>query len=352
MGRWGTSFFIIGMMWGAALGQPATNPATEPSTSPATQAGATQSSATEASTQPQTPVTSTTSTAPSTEAASQPQTQTASRPSTLASTEPASRSGIAVDASTPRGAIKVLDRAIAMGDVEAFIGIVRTQSDIEARVVRAYAENRAALVAFRSAMWSKFPPSASERDSVTQRLMQVMQQVDQWRETIDGDSASVGRDSQPAGDRIGLSRVDGKWKVNFSSVFKPQSGDLAEHSRALEIETRVFQQLAEETAAGKYQSVDELRKASTALMQSVLSSATSTQPAISDATTAPTPTTQPATTQQAITAPVSTQPATAPTTEPATEPSAITQPVISGRPATTENSADTRPAGVSTIPAQ
>jgi hypothetical protein len=174
-----------------------------------------------------------------------------------ASTQPAA----AVDQTSPKGAIKVLETAILKGDSDGMLHVISASSPEETKVVNAFVNNISAKVALQDAVLTKFPPATGNPGDVkAKQLVDTLGAVDKMTENVAGDDASVGPLGAPDESRLKLKKLDGQWKVPFATMFGGVE-QLDQRVDSLNVQTGVLRDLEGDVVAGKFKTVEEMQQA-------------------------------------------------------------------------------------------
>ena len=185
----------------------------------------------------------------------------ATAPATPA-TQPASAPSTApVDATTPKGALKMLTRALESGDRAALLDLLSADSPAEQRIAEATAVLAEATADLRRASVKAFGAPASLPLGVNESAVpEALARIDASTVTIDGEKATV-TSPQDAGDTLSLVRREGKWRVPMSQISgQAEPPDLDRNLRDSARQASVLKELANEVAAGKFKSAMDARQ--------------------------------------------------------------------------------------------
>jgi hypothetical protein len=168
-------------------------------------------------------------------------------------TAPSTAPSVAVDQSTPRGAIKVYFLANARGDGAALRGLLLGESPAQDHLIAAIADQKDADRVLTDAIAGKFPDEQNPdpRQAALGELPAIDAKIDGSGEQITGDTAAVNSGS---GDRpFRLKRVDGKWRIPLEVLRQDVDPDKLEHAaHQIEIQVQAMRGGADDVAAGKY----------------------------------------------------------------------------------------------------
>lgn len=190
-------------------------------------------------------------------------------PSPSASAKPTTRSAAAtaptsapVDQSTPRGALKLLARALEAGDRTVLLDLLHADSPGERKVAEATAGLAEATAELRRASVKAFGEQASRPLGVDAAAVpEAMARVDASVEKIEGDKATVTSPADPADSLVLVQRGDAKWRVPMSQISGAvDPADLDQNLRDSAEQTRLLKALAREVAAGKFKTAIEARQ--------------------------------------------------------------------------------------------
>jgi len=156
---------------------------------------------------------------------------------------------------TPRGAIKVYWSSHIRRDAAALRLVVATSNPTEKKALDTIADHFAAKDRLYKTMLDTFKEmGVSNAEDVA--ISQIATMVDAAKETIDGNTATVQHSTDP----IRCVRVDGKWKICFSS-FCPvaDESDMEKQLNVVRATSKVFNKTADDVKAGKYKTAQEVQ---------------------------------------------------------------------------------------------
>ncbi|MBV8782163.1 MAG: hypothetical protein JO353_12270 [Phycisphaerae bacterium] len=137
---------------------------------------------------------------------------------TALTTAPATQS-VAVDPSTPRGALKSLIHAMETGDGDQIKSLIATSNPSEDKMVAAMANMSVSQKKFRDAADTAFGANSKELTGDTNAATtEGMAKIDAAQETINGDKAVI--DSGPAAGTppLTLTKSGNQWKIPISEL--------------------------------------------------------------------------------------------------------------------------------------
>lgn len=174
----------------------------------------------------------------------------------IAQTRPATRP---MDASTPKGALRLLNLSLRDGDTRMIEEILLATTPLERRMVEARAQYAAALAALHKSSAAAFGDEGAK--TVTSDLegesSQGLAAIEKAEVTADANEATVrypGAQDRP----IRLVRVNGTWKVSLPPL-DPETTAKQLDLRITELDqlTRQAQALAAEIAGGKFSDAEK-----------------------------------------------------------------------------------------------
>lgn len=177
---------------------------------------------------------------------------------TLAIAQSSQPAAVAVDTSTPKGALKSLAVAMDAGDAAAIRSLLQATSPSEQKMVGAMSELAANIAAMNKAVIVRFGRDKALKalgGDPAEMLKQSLSTIDAAAERIEGDSALV---STPAKESMTLKKVEGGWKVSMADLSKgstPAAVDerVAELSRQM----KAMREVTAEMTAGAFKDADE-----------------------------------------------------------------------------------------------
>jgi hypothetical protein len=188
-----------------------------------------------------------------------PATKPAGNPTTVPTTLPA-------DASTPKGALRMLFAATDAGDEKAIRALLFTTNAAEERLADATARSAAALYAMNKALVGtlgadeahKFMPdpaiAARARD---QKVPNLVEQI-----SPEGQSATVRLDGLGAFEPLDFKKVGDQWKLRVGKKLQSIApADLEKQLAMVEIQVKVLNDVAADLNAGKLKTVADIKQA-------------------------------------------------------------------------------------------
>lgn len=164
------------------------------------------------------------------------------------------------DPSTPRGALKAVDKALPAGGLKAALALYHATNDKEKKAARAMAQSDLAAAKLAQLVRQKFGDKAAE-DALHAMRQFTPADIDAADETIDDDKATVewSDDREP----LEMVKVDGKWKVSVAELL---SGDDADDAIKEVVETNQtlateLEKTGKELEAGEYANFTLLERA-------------------------------------------------------------------------------------------
>jgi hypothetical protein len=165
------------------------------------------------------------------------------------------------DRSTPQGTLKLLAAAMQDGDRAGMQALLTARTDQERKVVDAQIAQAVAFSSFRRAATSTFgEPQANEiTGDFARAAADQLAKIDAAAVTIDGDAATValGRETVYI-----LRKLPEGWSVSIAGLLKDSRPDMIDQIvRDMRDQTSVVQETADEIAANKYKTTDEVAQA-------------------------------------------------------------------------------------------
>ena len=199
------------------------------------------------------------SAAPAAAPVSAPAKPTTARAAAVAATSPTSAP---VDQSTPKGALKVLARALEAGDRKTLLELLDAGSPSERKIAEATAGLAEATAELRRAAVQAYGETASRPLGVDAAAVpDAMARVDASVEKIDGNQATVTSTVDPT-DAIRLVQRDAKWRVPMAQISGAaiDAADLDKNLRDTAEHVKLLKGLAGEVSAGKYKTAMDARQ--------------------------------------------------------------------------------------------
>jgi hypothetical protein len=164
---------------------------------------------------------------------------------------------------TPRDAIRALNAAMRLGDVEAMKQLFLATTPAETRMIDADAEMAAALARLRAAAVAAY--GAQGADLVTGEsdasAAESTARIDSAEVSVAGDVATVTYRDQKNSPYV-LKKVNGRWRIPVSQLGKPlDPGALDQRLADLAIQRRVVDEMAEQIARKKFAGPEQAREA-------------------------------------------------------------------------------------------
>jgi len=166
-----------------------------------------------------------------------------------------------VDQSTPKGALKVLAKALEAGDRNTLLDLLHADSPSERKIAEATAALAEATAELRRASLKAFGATASRPLGVDLAAVgEAMGRVDASTETIDGDRATVTSPVDP-GDSLMLVQRDHKWRVPMAQISGAvNAADLDKTLHDSAEQAKLLKLLAGEVTAGKFKTAIDARQ--------------------------------------------------------------------------------------------
>ena len=167
-----------------------------------------------------------------------------------------------VDQTTPKGALKLLARALEAGDRKTLLDLLHADSPSERKIAEATAGLAEATAELRRASLKTFGETASRPLGVDLAAVgEAMARVDASTETIDGDKATVTSPVDPA-DTLMLVQRDRKWRIPMAQISGAvNADDLDKNLHDSSEQAKLLKALAVEVSAGKFKTAIEARQA-------------------------------------------------------------------------------------------
>jgi hypothetical protein len=179
-------------------------------------------------------------------------------PATTTTTTKAAQ--IPADQSTPRGALKLLARALETGDREKVLMVLYSGNALEKKIAAATADLAAANGAVRDAAIKAYGEEAAKK-FVAGSLSEASDRIDSAAEKIDGDRATVNTAEDDA-EPLTLIRVDGKWVIPLTSVATGVAQtDVDRNLEDVQAQIHLLRSVGDQIAQGKFKTVEEARAA-------------------------------------------------------------------------------------------
>jgi len=176
------------------------------------------------------------------------------QPATAQATSPADRS-------TPQGALKQLAAAMQEGDRATMLTVLHAENEQERRVVESQIAQAAAFAAFRRAAIGAFGVADANEitGDFTRAAADQMASIDSAAVKMDGDTATIELGPETV---YVLRRAPDGWYVSITSLLKDSRPDtINQIVRDMHDRTAVVQETADEMAAGRYKTTDEVAQA-------------------------------------------------------------------------------------------
>jgi len=169
----------------------------------------------------------------------------------------------AVDAGTPRGALRALNHAMRSGDEGAIKQLFLATTPAEARMIDADAKMAAALAHLRVAAAAAYGSQGADAvtgDSDT-GAAEGAARIDAADISVDGDTATVTyRDEKNAA--FVLKRVEGRWKVPAAQLGKPlDPAALDQRLADLALQRQVVEEVTDQIKQRKFAGAEQAREA-------------------------------------------------------------------------------------------
>lgn len=170
---------------------------------------------------------------------------------------------IAGASATPRDAIRALNLAMRVGDVDAMKRLFLAATPAEARMIDADAEMAAALARLRAAAVKAYGPQGA--DTVTGETeagaVESTARIDSAEVTVTGEVATITYRDQKNSPFV-LKKVDGRWRIPVSQLGKPlEPAALDQRLADLAIQRHVVDEVAEQIAQKKFAGPEQAREA-------------------------------------------------------------------------------------------
>lgn len=183
----------------------------------------------------------------------------------------------AIDAATPRAALRTLSLAMRDGDVATIKRMFLAANPSEAKMVEADAEMAAALADLRRAAIAAYGEQAAKAltGDTAAGSAESLARIEAADITSTGDTATVAYRDQKQSPFI-LRRVEGEWKVPVSEIGKPlDKAALDQRLSDLSVQTAVLRDIIKSIQDHKFATPEQAREA----WQSRILQAATSQPA-------------------------------------------------------------------------
>jgi hypothetical protein len=181
------------------------------------------------------------------------------------------------DLSTPRSALRALNKAMREGDVETIKRVFLVRSPAQERMVDADAQMAAALAALREAAVKAFGEEGAKTitgDSAA-GTAQSTARIDSAQIAIQGDTATITYPDEKDSPFV-LKRVNLEWKVPVSQLNKPlEPAALEQRLEDLAVQRNVVHEITRGIRGGAFSNAEQAREA----WQSRILQAATSQPA-------------------------------------------------------------------------
>jgi hypothetical protein len=172
----------------------------------------------------------------------------------------ATQASVAVDQTTPRGALKVLTLAMNKGDPAGIKAVFSPANATETKMVDSVVSQQQALSKFRDGAITAFGADEAKKlvGDVDTDQVESLAKLDTLPENITGDTADVGE-----GDQIlHLKKVGDKWTLPVA-MLAPQinANNVDAELGQMSDRTKIFTDVTDEMTKGKYKSTEEVGKA-------------------------------------------------------------------------------------------
>lgn len=169
----------------------------------------------------------------------------------------------AIDASTPRTALRTLSVAMRDGDVATIKRLFLAANPAEAKMVEADAEMAAALADLRRAAVAAFGEQGAKTitGDTAAGSTESLARIDGADITATGDTATVAYRDEKQSPFV-LRRVEGEWKVPVSELGKPlDRAALDQRLSDLSIQTAVVREIIKRIQDHKFPTPEQAREA-------------------------------------------------------------------------------------------
>ena len=193
----------------------------------------------------------------------------------------------ASDASTPRGALRLLNQAMGEGDTETIKRLLLAANPSEQKMVETQGQMAAALAGLRHAAIKAFGEDGARTIAGADEPAKNLERIDAADITINGNTATVTYRDQKEQPFV-LKRVNGRWQVPVSELGKPVDQAALEQELAdLAVQTDLVRQITREIEEGRYATADKARQTWRSRMIQAAASRPSTRPLEPDAQAVP-----------------------------------------------------------------
>jgi hypothetical protein len=183
-----------------------------------------------------------------------------SGPDTRPTTRPASAP--ASDPSTPKGALRMLNAAMAEGDGEAMHKVLEANTPSEKKMADAIVAMAVALADVHRAAVKAFGEERAKEitgDTDSEHI-ESLKKIDSAEIAINGDTATVKYPDDPEPHE--LKKVKGQWKVPLTDFGKPpDDASLDQRLSDLSRQQKLAEKIAREIDDGKYETAEKAAEA-------------------------------------------------------------------------------------------
>ena len=177
--------------------------------------------------------------------------------------KPEDKPKVVADQSTPAGAMLLFIRAMETGDAEAALAVAELRNDEDKEMLEAVTAATMAHAELRKAIRAKFGDDAlSDNDQLKHLGLKTEYDFTDAEITETDDTTSPTAEAKLRNNRgkIGLIKVDGKWKVSIEISMKEYSGTKAAAvSKSFHGDENLAVKSMQRLKEGKYQDLSELQ---------------------------------------------------------------------------------------------
>jgi hypothetical protein len=160
---------------------------------------------------------------------------------------------VAIDQSTPRGALKVLTRAMERGDADMMRQVLHADEPIEQRVADGMIAMAEGIGQLRRAAVERFGEEGARPLTGDPAAVKTaaFERIDAAEEIVENDRAVVRSPEDPRA--VILHRIDGRWMVPVEELIRDASEQEVERRLGeMAVQTQVVRQMAVEVQAGQF----------------------------------------------------------------------------------------------------
>ena len=168
--------------------------------------------------------------------------------------------GLAADASTPRGALRLLNEAMRDGDVQTIKRLLLAANPSEQKMVDTQAQMAAALAELRRAALKAFGEDGAQTVTGADEPAKNLERIELAEITVNGNTATVTYRDQKEQPFV-LKKVAGRWQVPVSELGKPvDQAALDQELADLAVQTELVRRITSEIEEGRFTTAEKARQ--------------------------------------------------------------------------------------------